>query len=107
MATSLNSFIPLISPYIESLDTITAVPDSIVDWVLVTMRKDIDPQTPNPLTAVDFASRSGLLTKFGNIVDPFTNQNLSFKIPEDWYYIVIKHRNHLPIMSSSRVYLTK
>ena len=107
MTLDLNSFIPLVSPYIESLDTATSVPDSVVDWVLVTLRKDIDPQIPNPITAIDFISKSGFLTKFGNIIDPKTLQSLAFTIPEDWYYVLVKHRNHLPIMSSSRVYLTK
>lgn len=105
MDTSIIEVLPLISPYSEALDTVIAIPSGTIDWVLVTLRKDIDEALPNPETAVDYVVKSALVDKFGIIRDPQTFQNVSFKVPCDMYYIVIKHRNHLPIMSSQRIYL--
>lgn len=106
MDTSIIELLPLISPYTEAPDTITAIPNGTIDWVLVTLRKDVNKMLPNPQTAINVTSKSALIDKFGIIRDPQTFQKISFNVPKDMYYIVIKHRNHLPIMSSQSIYLT-
>jgi len=98
MNTDLNTKIPLTSPYPENKKTISSMPAGIVDWVLVELRT-----TPNG-TAV--ASRSALLRKDGRIVD---DDGLTTEIKLDAtsgnYYIVVKHRNHLTIMSANKIAL--
>ncbi len=96
MKTELAGKIPTTSPYSENIRTIDNIPADIVDWVLVELRT-----TPNG-TAV--ASRSALLHKDGRIVadDGITNE-IKLDAPDGDYYIIIKHRNHLTIMSANRV----
>lgn len=98
MNTNLSSEIPLQSPYAENNRTITNMPTDIVDWVLVELRT-----SPNG-TAV--ASKSVLLNKNGNVVrdDGITN-TITLNAPEGDYYIVVKHRNHLAIMSANKINL--
>ncbi len=66
--------------------------DAIVDWVLVELRD----ATTN--TTILF-SQSALLQRDGDVVGTDGTSNLSFNTPEGNYYIVVKHRNHLGIMS--------
>ncbi len=72
---------------------------SIVDWVLVELRnKD------NPCSIV--TARAGFIKNDGTIVDIDGSGSLSFNnISMDNYYITIKHRNHLAVMSASPVML--
>jgi hypothetical protein len=97
MTTSLNSFgyIQTESPYSEDLRTAT-VPSNVTDWVLVQLRS-----TANG-TAV--ASRSAFLHKDGRIVaDDGTTNRVDLTASAGNYYIVVKHRNHLAVMSSAAV----
>ncbi len=89
-----QGFIPLTSPYQESPRAVTEMSADIVDWLLVHLR---DPETHDVL-----ASRSLLLRKDGKIVEvDGTNATLGFtNLAAGEYEIVIKHRNHLSIMSS-------
>ncbi len=98
MNTNLIGEIPLHAPYQEDTRTITNIPPDIVDWVLVELRT-----LPNG-SAV--ASKSVLLNKNGNIVrdDGITN-TITLNAPEGAYYIVVKHRNHLAIMSANKINL--
>ncbi len=66
--------------------------DAIVDWVLVELRD----ATTN--TTILF-SQSALLQRDGDVVGTDGTSNLSFNTPEGNYYIAVKHRNHLGIMS--------
>ena len=96
MKTELAGKIPTTSPYSENIRTIDNIPADIVDWVLVELRT-----TPNG-TAV--ASRSALLHKDGRIVaDEGITNEIKLDAPDGDYYIVIKHRNHLSVMSASSV----
>ncbi len=78
-----------------------AVADSMVDWVWVELR-DAD----NPSTII--AGKSGVLQRDGDIVEPTDDRvtPLLFNVTSDDYYIVIKHRNHLSVMTSSTVSLS-
>lgn len=71
----------------------------IVDWVLLELR---DPGfLPNVL-----ATRSALLLANGDIVDLNNNNHVLFDgVASGNYYVVVRHRNHLDIMSSGPLLL--
>jgi len=96
MNTNLNSEIPLTSPYPENIRTLSNIPTDIVDWVLVQLRETA--------TGNAVASKSVLLNKNGNIVrDDGTTNTITLNAPANNYFIVIKHRNHLGIMSRNKI----
>ena len=74
-----------------------ATPAQVVDWVKVELR-----DAANPSTVVD--TRAGILLSDGSIVDTGYAQTLSFfNAPSANYYVVVRHRNHLGVMSASPV----
>ncbi|MFQ5751468.1 MAG: hypothetical protein ACE5HI_05675, partial [bacterium] len=103
MSTALNNGgnIPLTSPYTEDPRTVIRIPQNVVDWVLVELRS-----TQNG-SAV--GSKSAFLHKDGRVVaDDGTTGQISLNLlAEGDYYIVIRHRNHLSIMSADAVTLSK
>ena len=101
-----QNLIPKTQPYNISpwnyagTESVLSVPSSIVDWVLVELRFGI---TSNSI----IAKRAGFLKSDGSIVDLDGNSPLRFDfVPEGKYYIVVRHRNHLAIMSSSPVMIS-
>jgi pimeloyl-ACP methyl ester carboxylesterase len=85
--------VPLTSPYSEDQRTIDTMPNDIVDWVLVQLRKSANGNA--------VVSKSVLLRKDGQLVDDNgTTIEIPLNAPDDNYYIVIKHRNHLSVMSA-------
>lgn len=67
--------------------------NAIVDWILVELRDK------NDSTKV-IATRAGLLQRDGDVVDLDGVSPLFFKdIPVEPYYVAIKHRNHLSVMT--------
>jgi hypothetical protein len=81
-------------PGTESIDNISA---DVVDWVLLELRRPYD-------TIVDI--RAALLLKTGQVVDTNMQAGVFFEHvgPGD-YYLVVKHRNHMPVMSAQMVAL--
>ncbi|WP_299886419.1 M4 family metallopeptidase [uncultured Lacinutrix sp.] len=75
------------------------IDDDIVDWVWVELRD----QTDNTLIVT---SQSALLQRDGDIVDVDGISSLTFSLSSGDYYIVIKHRNHLSIMSKNIISLS-
>ena len=77
---------------------VESVPSDVVDWVLVQLRT-----TENgPVVA----SHSALLNKDGRIVaDDGTTSTIRLTADPGQYFIVVKHRNHLSVMSSTKVQL--
>jgi hypothetical protein len=75
-------------------------PDSIVDWVLVELRD----KTSNTLT---LERRAGLLSKSGMVLQTDFTAGLHFDVAEslDSFYVVVWHRNHMPVMSGLPVAL--
>ena len=72
---------------------------SIVDWVLVQLRT-------STAAVSTVATRAAFLKSDGTIVDMDGTSPVDFwGIPDGSYYIVIKHRNHLSVMSASTVSL--
>lgn len=90
-------------PGTETMSTSLSV--DIVDWVLVELRQSSAATTANSSTIV--ARRAGLLKTNGHIVDTDGVSYLEFRDITNAsasYYIVIRHRNHLAVMSSTAIY---
>jgi hypothetical protein len=73
---------------------------NIVDWVLLELRTGI-------AASSTIEKRAAFITKTGDIVDTdgFSPVNFSSIINQDCY-LVLKHRNHLSIMSASKLSFT-
>ncbi len=98
MSTGLNSVIPEISPYTAAPDTVSyTIPLNITDWVLIEIRNNNN---------VLVKSKSCFLRDDGLVIDPDgLSENIYLGIQPGSYYLVVKHRNHLAIMSSDLVEL--
>lgn len=92
-----NGVLPAASPYAEApliLEDAEVIPEDAVDWVLVELR----------LLANGPAvyRRSAFLRNDGQIIDEKGNAYINaFAESAASYYIVIKHRNHLAVMSNA------
>jgi len=97
IALNKGGYLPFKDPYSQG-ETVDSIPSSdIVDWVLVELRDKTNASTV-------IASRAGFIKNNGEIVDINGSRKLNFNgIPFDDYYIVVKHRNHLAVMSNSPV----
>ena len=67
-----------------------------VDWVLVEIRDANDP-------TIVLSSQSGLLLADGTVVDSDGVSPLTFPLTPDNYYVAVKHRNHLSVMTGSAI----
>ena len=68
---------------------------SVVDWVVIELRNK------NNSSQV-LATRSALVLRNGNVVDMNGSSDVSFSsMAADNYYIAIRHRNHLGVMTQS------
>lgn len=106
MKTTLNSsnLLPMSQPYnvspwnINGDIIISSTSENYVDWILVQVRSD--------LTNTIY-SKVGILTEDGTVLNP-NGSSFSFSnLPSGEYYIVIKHRNHLSIMSAQKILIEK
>ena len=71
----------------------------VVDWVMLELRTD---------STTIISKRAGLLLSDGSIVDIDGSGPVKFKDVSDGnYYVVIRHRNHLAIMSASAIPLSR
>lgn len=78
----------------------TAGNDAPVDWVLVELRDQNQPQT-------SIASQAALLQRDGDVVDAATGSNtLVFNVVPGDYYLALRHRNHLGMLSAAPVTLS-
>jgi hypothetical protein len=100
-----NNFIPLSQPYNTApwnyygTESVSNIPEDIVDWVLIEIRTSVEASSV-------LGRRAGFLRNDGVVVDlDGTSPVSTTDIPEGEYYLVIKHRNHLAIMSSVLVSL--
>lgn len=107
MTTALHqqSVLPLQQPYNaatnyyekETSDLLIFDKGHVVDWVLVELR---DQNDYNKVSS----TRVGLLLAGGKVADMDGSSPLFFPdVSDDSYYIYIKHRNHLPIMSATPI----
>ncbi|HRY98277.1 MAG TPA: hypothetical protein P5550_04390 [Bacteroidales bacterium] len=102
MDTGLNAlgYIPLSQPYTGSPwfyggnEQLSSIPPGMVDWVLIEVRS-------SPDTIV--ARRAALLRDNGMIYDTGLYQGILFdSLAPGSYYIVIDHRNHMPVMTAHK-----
>jgi hypothetical protein len=107
MSTVLQSsgLIPHLQPYSVSPwnysgnEQVTTIPANVTDWVLVELRTQ-----PGPAYTV--ARRAGFLKNDGSIKGLDGSGALGFSgVQYGNYYIVIRHRNHLAVMSAVPVLL--
>jgi hypothetical protein len=101
MQTGLNDSgnLPLESPYSDGR-TASSIPSQIVDWIYVELRET--------LNGGSVASKSFFLRNDGFItdLDGLTTDLRFDEVTSGYYYILLKHRNHLEVMSSDSIYLS-
>jgi hypothetical protein len=105
------SYLPTTSPYTDTATCLSSVfnsggtsgtgniNDDIVDWIWIELRDE------NDNTSI-IKGKSALLQKDGDIVDLDGISELSFDIQHNNYFVAIKHRNHLAVISDSVFALT-
>ncbi|MGH1388337.1 hemagglutinin protein [Kordia sp.] len=105
-----NGHLPTISPYADAVTVATTVfnaggtsgtgipQDDIVDWVWLEIRQ------ANDNTKV-VRSQSALLQRDGDIVGLDGVSTIQLNAAPTNYYVVVKHRNHLGIMSANVISL--
>ena len=93
-----GNYLPLTSPYCEDLRSVASIPTDISDWVLVQLRSTAD--------GAAVASKSAMLRRDGRIVADDGTTTIAMNAIPGSYYIVIKHRNHLPVMTASMITLS-
>jgi len=94
MSNTINGSIPLASPYSEALRTASSIHANAVDWVLLELRTGT-----SATTSVGY--RSAFVDINGNIIRDDGTIGTGFPAVPNSYYLVVKHRNHLGIMSNS------
>ncbi len=82
----------------EVIGSLSQLAPGAIDWVLVELR---DASNPNNLRE----QKAGILMADGTIVNTANQSGLSFESASSGgsYYVVVRHRNHLDVMSSSAV----
>jgi len=104
MTTALNSMLPLTSPYTPG-ETVTTIPSTdIVDWVLVEPRIADAPENATSATTLAGWPKSCFLKSDGSIValdgTSLPDVGNPTIIPGNYMYVVVRHRNHLSVMSN-------
>lgn len=106
-----DNHLPLTSPYSDALVAEASVfnkggtsgvgspDDDIVDWIWVELRSDGD-------SSNIIASKSALLQRDGDVVGIDGLSDVVLPVSPNSYYISIKHRNHLGIMTASSIALS-
>jgi len=82
-------------------ETAGTLPAGAVDWILVELRDAPTAETAYPATIVDGWPKAMFLKSDGSVIDS-TGSQPSFVLPQinDSLFVVIRHRNHLAVMSS-------
>ncbi len=101
-----NALLPLEQPYniapwnYSGDEKVTVIPDSIVDWILVEVRHAAD-------STLVVATRAGFLKSNGMVTDLDGSSGIRFDLPEGNYYLALRHRNHLAVMTASSIVVTE
>ena len=106
MRTHLQSanLLPVTQPYntepwfYEGTESVDVMPDNVVDWVLIELRSEADNE-------MIVGTKAALLLKDGTVQDiSGTNGVLFYNMDVNLnYYIVVRHRNHLAVMSATAI----
>lgn len=99
MRLQLNALLPLSSPYNAApwnapSASVTQMPADISDWVLVELR--------NPLNDNLIESQAGLLAADGFVRNILGHNGLTF-VAMGSFKVVVKHRNHVAIISATSI----
>jgi hypothetical protein len=108
MNANLGNLIPLNQPFnglpwnYNGTESVGTIPANVVDWVLVELRSAASAGAATGATMVD--RQAAFLLADGSIVGLDGSSNLTFpnSITEQ-LFVVIRHRNHLGIMSANAV----
>jgi hypothetical protein len=101
MTTDLSGMnaIPITAPYTEDPRTIASVPENITDWILLELRQKYNG------TAV--LSKSVLLRRDGFLVsDDGLSLLITLNENPGYYFLILRHRNHIPVMSADSIYFS-
>jgi len=80
-------------------ESVPSIPTEVVDWVLLELRSELD-------ASLILSRRAAFIKSNGMIVDTDGISQVKFPgMNSGNYYLVIRHRNHLPIMSANPVNL--
>ena len=111
MRTTLNSsnLLPLTQPFTSApfnyagTESVASIPNAnIVDWVLIEHRKPSSGLPGDANTATITGRKAGFLLNNGTVVDLDGVTPIAFNITKQGgAFIVVRHRNHLAIMSNS------
>ncbi|MBN2356264.1 hypothetical protein JXO59_09130 [candidate division KSB1 bacterium] len=99
MTTALRTptdYVPLTSPYDWDKRTVGSIPSTITDWVCVQLRSSASGKVLSAKSI--FLRNDGYIVADDGTTQQFTMASLE---GEKDYYIVIRHRNHLAVMSNS------
>jgi hypothetical protein len=114
MAVALNNddLLPLNQPFninpwfYTGSESVTNFPATVVDWLLVELRDADAPQNADETTTLAGWPKALLLDDEGNILDLDGNPEQFVNTAQDNLYIVVRHRNHLDVMSSEPLVLS-
>lgn len=111
MTTSLNGggVLPLAHPYnvtpfnYTGTESVTAIPNaSVVDWVLVELRKPASGLAADAGASTIIGRKVGFLLNNATIVDTDGTTPISFDVDKQGTaFVVVRHRNHLGVMSNA------
>jgi len=104
LTNNLNSLgvLPLAQPYsggpwnYAGQECLNFPPVNMVDWVLVELRSAANSNTV-------FDKKAAVLLTDGSIVDPGSDGVSFWNVSPASYFIVVRHRNHLDVISSATV----
>lgn len=109
MATNLLEQIPLEQPYYtapyfyDGDEKLESIPDNMVDWVLVEIRVG-SPNISGEQGTLPIRTKAALLLDDGSVVATDGNSLKFFDLQEGAaYYICIRHRNHLDVLTSKNI----
>jgi PKD repeat protein len=70
--------------------------NAVVDWVLIELRNKNSPSTI-------VATRSAFIQRDGDVVGTNGSTRILFNVAADNYYVALRHRNHLGVMTATSV----
>ena len=113
MNTGVNSVIPILQPYNDAAfgsynggEAVSAgffaSHTNIVDWVLIDFRKPASGLPSDATSSTSIGRKAAFLLNTGVVVDLDGTTPLAFNIAKQGAgFIVVRHRNHLAVMSNS------
>jgi len=110
MNTTLNTanVIPLSQPYnttpwsYSGSESVVSIPVNVVDWVLVELRKPSSGLTADASASTIIGRKAGFLLSNGTVVNTDGTTPIAFNITKQGTsFLVVRHRNHLGVISNA------